>query len=34
MADEPKSHSMTTEQDALGKLSHMSYVHRRQDDCK
>ncbi len=30
----PKIHSTMTEQDALGELSHMSYLHRRRDDCK
>jgi uncharacterized protein (TIGR02391 family) len=33
-AHEPKIHSTMTEQDALDELSHMSYLHRRVDDCK
>jgi uncharacterized protein (TIGR02391 family) len=33
-AHEPKIHSTMTEQDALDELSHMSYLHRRLDDCK
>jgi len=32
-AHEPKIHSTMTEQDALDELSHMSYLHRRLDDC-
>jgi uncharacterized protein (TIGR02391 family) len=33
-AHEPKIHSTMTEQDALDELSHMSWLHRRLDECK
>ncbi len=33
-AHEPKIHSTMSEQDALDELSHMSYLHRRLDDCR
>jgi len=32
-AHEPKIHSTMTEQDALDELCHMSWLHRRLDDC-
>lgn len=33
-AHEPKIRSTMTEQDALDELSHMSWLHRRLDECK
>ena len=33
-AHEPKIHSTMTEQDALDELSHMSWLHRRLDECR
>lgn len=33
-AHEPKIHSTMSEQDALDELSHMSYLHRRLDECQ
>jgi len=32
-AHEPKIKSKMTEQDAVDELCHMSYLHRRIDDC-
>jgi uncharacterized protein (TIGR02391 family) len=32
-AHEPKIHSTLTEQDAIDELCHMSYLHRRLDEC-